>query len=353
MKVIVDDKIPYIREAIENIAQEVVYLPGSGFTPEAVRDADALIVRTRTKCNRELLEGSKVQFIATATIGFDHIDIPFCKEAGITWKNAPGCNAPSVAQYIQSVLLLLKKERGLAVKGLTMGIVGVGNVGSRIEKVAEEMGMRVLRHDPPREANEGSTGFVSLPQIMEESDIITFHVPLNKEGIYRTLHLADSTFFASLRKKPVIINTSRGEVVETQALLHALDSGQISDAIIDVWEHEPDINRTLLQQVMIGTPHIAGYSADGKANATEMSLRSLCTYFHLPMNFDITPPSPEQTTITASSIEEALLQIYNPHRDSDMLKAHPEKFEWLRGNYPLRREKKAYRIVIASPLHAE
>jgi lactate dehydrogenase-like 2-hydroxyacid dehydrogenase len=189
-----------------------------------------------------------VQFIATATIGFDHIDIPFCKEAGITWKNAPGCNAPSVAQYIQSVLLLLKKERGLAVKGLTMGIVGVGNVGSRIEKVAEEMGMRVLRHDPPREANEGSTGFVSLPQIMEESDIITFHVPLNKEGIYRTLHLADDTFFASLRKKPVIINTSRGEVIETQALLHALDSGQISDAIIDVWEHEPEINRTLLQQ---------------------------------------------------------------------------------------------------------
>lgn len=350
MKVVVDEKIPYIREALAQIADEVVYVPGKSFTPALVKDADALIIRTRTICNEALLSGSRVKFIATATIGFDHIDVAYCRAAGIVWTNAPGCNAASVAQYIQSVLLILKSNSQKTLEGQTLGVVGVGNVGKKVVQVAETLGMRVLQNDPPRQHLEGNEKgqFVSLQQIVEESDVITFHVPLNKEGVYRTYHLADAGFFASLKKKPVVINTSRGSVIETQALLTAIDKGQISDAVIDVWENEPDINRTLLNKVLIGTPHIAGYSADGKANATRMSLQALCRFFGNQEDFKITAPSPVSETITASTQDDALLAIYDPRRDSEWLKAQPEKFEYFRGNYPLRREPGAYHIKIAA-----
>ena len=225
MKIIVDNKIPYIQKAIERIADEVVYIPGKDFTPELVRDADALIIRTRTHCNRELLEGSQVKFIATATIGFDHIDTEYCRKAGITWANAPGCNSASVAQYIESVLALLKLVKGKELHKMCIGIVGVGNVGGKIIDVAQKQGMRVLLNDLPREEKEGNTNFCSLEQIARECDVITFHVPLYKDGKYKTFHLADEVFFRSLKRKPVIINTSRGEVIETQALLNALQNG--------------------------------------------------------------------------------------------------------------------------------
>lgn len=346
MKIIIDNKIPFIREAASQIADEVIYLPGNGFTPEAVRDADALIVRTRTHCNRALLEGSRVKFIATATIGFDHIDTEYCREADITWTNAPGCNSASVAQYIQSSLLLLRLIRGKKLEEMTIGIVGIGNVGSKVATVAHNLGMRVLQNDLPRAEREGSIAFTSLERIAEEADVITFHVPLYKEGKYKTLHLADETFFRSLKRKPVLINTSRGEVVETEALLNALQTGIISEAIIDVWEKEPDINLELLNQVMIGTPHIAGYSADGKANATRMSLDAVCRHFGIQASYHIAPPQPEASTIHAATAGEALLTIYDPRRDSDALKAHPKCFEQLRGDYPLRREEEAYSITL-------
>lgn len=344
MKVIVDNKIPFIKEAIGKIADQVVYLPGKEFTSSAVKDADALIIRTRTRCNRELLQGSRVQFIATATIGFDHIDAAYCREAGITWTNAPGCNSASVAQYLQSSLVLLQKLKGINLSEATIGIIGVGNVGSKIAQVAREFGMRVLLNDLPRQDKEGANGFSTLQALAEECDILTFHVPLYEEGKYKTFHLADDAFFQSLKRRPVIINTSRGEVIETGALLRALETGTISDAIIDVWENEPDINLTLLNKVFLGTPHIAGYSADGKANATRMSLDSLCRFFHIRAEYRITPPPPEQAVLTATSLPEAYLQMYDPRRDSEALKAHPELFEKLRGDYPLRREKEAYQI---------
>lgn len=344
MKVIVDNKIPFISEAIEKIADKVVYLPGKDFTPESVKDADALIIRTRTHCNRELLQGSSVRFIATATIGFDHIDTEYCQEAGITWTNAPGCNSSSVAQYVQSSLLLLQQLKGRNLSELTMGVIGVGNVGSKVVKVAQEMGMHVLQNDLPREDKEGKADFSSLQTLAEECDILTFHVPLYKEGKYKTFHLGDDTFFQSLKRCPAIINTSRGEVIETNALLSALEKGVISDAIIDVWENEPDINLTLLNKVFIGTPHIAGYSADGKANATRMSLDALCCFFNIRADYQITPPQPENPEITATNTMEAYLQMYDPQRDSEALKTHPELFEKLRGDYPLRREKEAYSI---------
>ena len=342
MRVIVDNKIPFIREAIEHIADEVVYAPGHAFTPELVKDADALVIRTRTRCDRSLLEGSRVRFIATATIGFDHIDTEYCREAGIAWANAPGCNAPSVAQYLHSALLLLQMKRDKPLRGLTMGIVGVGHVGSLVAEVAGDLGMKVLLNDPPREEQEGPGRYAPLHRLAEECDLISFHVPLVREGNHRTFHLADETFFRSLCRRPVFINTSRGEVADTPALLQALESGQISDAIIDVWENEPDIDRTLLQKAFIGTPHIAGYSADGKANATRMALTALCRFFGLKPDFHIVPPKPLNPVITASNETEAYLQMYDPRRDSDALKANPELFEQLRGDYPLRRERQAY-----------
>ena len=345
MKVIVDNKIPYIREAIEQLADEVVYLPGKAFTPEVVKDADALIIRTRTICNRELLEGSNVRFIGTATIGFDHIDTEYCREAGITWTNAPGCNSASVAQYLHSSLILLQKSKGINLSEATIGIIGVGNVGSKVAKVAQELGMRVLLNDLPREDKEGKQNFSSLQTLAKECNVLTFHVPLYKEGKYRTHHLADTAFFQSLKQKPVIINTSRGEVIETNALLNALETKLISDAIIDVWENEPAINLTLLKKVFLGTPHIAGYSADGKANATRMSLDALCRYFNIQADYQIIPPAPSQPQIMAETLSDAYLQIYDPRQDSNALKTHPELFEKLRGDYPLRREKKAYTIL--------
>lgn len=344
MKVIIDNKIPFIQEAIHQIADEVIYAPGKDFTPALVKDADALIIRTRTRCNRALLQGSSVRFIATATIGFDHIDTEYCREAGIAWSNAPGCNSASVAQYLMSSLLLLQLIRGKQLQGLTLGIIGVGNVGTKIIQVAQELGMRVLLNDLPRQDKEGNANFNSLQTLAEECDILTYHVPLYKEGKYKTLHLADDAFFRSLKRCPVIINTSRGEVIETNALLNALENNLISDAIIDVWENEPDINLTLLNKAFLGTPHIAGYSADGKANATRMSLDALCRFFHLKADYRITPPEPENPVITAATPAEAYLQMYDPRRDSEALKAHPELFETLRGDYPLRREKEAYRF---------
>lgn len=336
MKIIVDNKIPYISEAVGQIASEVVYLPGNAFTPEDVRDADALIIRTRTHCNRALLEGSRVKFIATATIGFDHIDVDYCREAGIAWSNCPGCNAGAVEQYIHAVLLLLKRERGMKLENTCLGIVGAGHVGSRIQRMAEKLGMKVLLNDPPR-ADAGEEGFVGLDTLARQCDIITFHTPLNREGKYRTFHLADWLFFDSLRKIPVIINTSRGEVINTNALIYALQTRQVQEAVVDTWEYEPDISQKLLGKVFVGTPHIAGYSADGKANATRMALEAVCRFFHIDANFTITLPAPPPTVFSADA-EEAFLQVYNPRRDFEALKAHPEDFEALRGNYPLRRE---------------
>lgn len=336
MKVIVDNKIPYIAGEIEKIADEVVYLPGDAFTKEEVKEADALVVRTRTHCNRDLLEGSQVKFIVTATIGFDHIDTEYCREAGIAWTNCPGCNAGSVEQYIHSVLLLLKREKGLKLEEATLGIVGVGHVGSRVKRMAESLGMKVLLNDPPR-ADKGEKGFVDLAKIAEACDVITFHTPLYIEGQYRTYHLADEDFLFSLKRTPYIINSSRGEVVDTASLLAALSAEKVRDAVVDTWEYEPEISRELLEVAFLATPHIAGYSADGKANATRMSLEALARFFQVEAEFNVMPPDAPNLH-PSDDPEEVYLQAYNPTRDSEWLKTSPRKFEWFRGNYPLRRE---------------
>lgn len=339
MKAVVDDKIPFIKGEIEKLVDIVEYIPGSEISRKDVYDAEILVVRTRTRCNSNLLDGTSVKQIISATIGFDHIDTAYCKANGIKWTNCPGCNAPSVRQYIHSVLLLLKRERGFNLPDKTIGIVGAGHVGSLIVEDARKLGMNVLVNDPIRQMNEPDGNFVSLEEIADQCDIISFHTPLTTDGPYPTFHLADKHFFEMLRKRPVLMNSGRGSVVDNDMLLKALNEGIVSEAVIDTWENEPHINLELLNKTFIGTPHIAGYSADGKATATRMALQALCRYLGKPFTLDIRAPKlPESQRPTSSDPEEIALQLYNPHRDSDALKKNPEMFEYLRGNYPLRRE---------------
>lgn len=340
MRIIVDDKIPFIRPALTQLANEVRYLPGSSITASDVKDADVLIVRTRTRCDRQLLQGSKVRFIATATIGFDHLDTDFLRSAGITWVNAPGCNASSVAQYVHSCLLLLARDCGLDLTHTTVGLIGVGHVGKAITEVLRPLGVRILLNDPPREHAEGKAAgpFHSLQTLQEQCDILSFHTPLVRQGQWPTFHLADEAFLHHLPGRPYLINTSRGEVVDNAALERALDEGIIRQAIIDTWENEPHIRLGLLQKAYLATPHIAGYSADGKANATRMVLQALCKWMGRPMNFDIQPPALPSSLHLSTHPDERALQLYDPTRDSLLLKASPESFERIRGDYPLRRE---------------
>lgn len=354
MKIVIDDKIPYIRGAFEGVA-DVVYLPGSKTTAEVVKDADAIVTRTRTICNEKLLAGSSVKFIATATIGYDHIDTDYCDATGIKWTNAPGCNSKSVEQYIASTLMVLAETRNLQLKDLTIGVVGVGNVGSKVARVCNLFGMKVLLNDPPRERAEGSAAFVSLKQVKEEADIITLHVPLNLKGDDATFHLGNEEFFSGLKKKPVVINSCRGEVVETNAVKAALKNGQISAFVCDCWENEPDIDLELLAMTEIATPHIAGYSKDGKATGTEMSVHAISNYFNLglenwhPSGVEL-PEKPvfelDGNGLSAQQIiSKAILHTYDIRNDDTNFRKDPAKFEQLRGDYPTRREFPAFTII--------
>jgi len=354
MKIIIDDKIPYIRGAFEGVA-EVVYLPGSKTTPEIANDADAIVTRTRTICNEKLLAGSSVKFIATATIGYDHIDTDYCDAAGIQWTNAPGCNSKSVEQYIASTLMVLAERKNLQLKDLCLGVVGVGNVGSKVARVGNLLGMKVLQNDPPRERAEGSDAFVCLKQIMDEADIITLHVPLNMKGEDATFHLGNEAFFSGLKKNPVIINSCRGEVVNTQAVKTALKNNQISGFVCDCWENEPDIDLELLAMTEIATPHIAGYSKDGKATGTEMSVHAISKHFDLglenwhPSGVEL-PEKPvfelDGTGLSEQEIvAKAILFTYDIRNDDQDFRKDPSKFEQLRGDYPTRREFPAFTIV--------
>lgn len=349
MRIIIDDKIPYIREAASHLG-EIVCLPGADIGPADVRSADALIVRTRTRIDSALLRGSRVQFVATATIGYDHIDTRYLDEAGIGWTNCPGCNAGSVAQYVACSLMLLEEDGLLPRRDrCCVGIVGVGHVGSRVSDLLRRMGYEVLHCDPPRAEAEGASGFVPLAEVARKADVITFHTPLTRDGAHPTHHLADGTLFASLRRRPVLINSSRGEVVDTAALLRAMDLGQVGPVVIDTWEHEPDIDADLLGHAYIATPHIAGYSADGKACGSQMALTAVARHFGLPTDFCITPPPlPHDFTSLPLTLPDSEglhryamdhpLGWYDPRRDTLALRHCPEDFERQRGNYPLRRE---------------
>ena len=324
MKIVVDSFIPFIRGVLEPYA-EVVYAEPAAFTPALVRDADALVIRTRVRCNAALLDGSAVRFIATATIGYDHIDAAYCACHGITWINAAGCNADGVRQYVQAVLEYVERIDGVSMAGKTLGVVGVGHVGRLVSAMAERKGMRVLRNDPPRQLAEPDGGFVSLEQLARESDVITFHTPLALSGEFATYHLCDAAFLQKIRPDALLINAARGGVVDEEAFLaYAPATCRI---VLDCWEHEPHISRPMLDRVLLGTPHIAGYTVRGKQNATTMSVQALSRFFGLGLDGweAVVPPSMQPATDESDIVA-----------DYRTLLQHTAEFEHLRSSYRLR-----------------
>ena len=353
IRIIADNKIPFLKGALEEVA-DIEYLPGGKINNDSVKSADAMIIRTRTRCDEELLKDSKVSFIASATIGYDHIDTDYCESQGIKWTNAPGCNSSSVEQYVTSALLTFAEKYNFRLKDRVIGIVGVGNVGRKVSRVANSLGMKVLHNDQKKKKNEGSYGFYSLDEIKDMSDIITFHVPLNTRGEYRTLDMVDRNFLTSLKNEAIIINTSRGEILDENALKQGLSSGKIKDAIIDVWRNEPLIDPELVNKCGIATSHIAGYSVDGKAKGAEMSVRAVSDFFGLGRN-NWSPsglPGPEINNIVIDCgsmseeeiVREVYTRTYDIMKDDESLRNNLEKFEDLRGNYPVRREPSNYYV---------
>lgn len=329
MKIVADKAIPFLEDVFAPFA-EVVRMEGSEISAADVRDADALIIRTRTKCNAELLDGSAVKFIATATIGFDHIDLDYCRRRGIGTATAAGCNARGVLQWVAATLAALSERFGFAPHERTLGIVGVGNVGRLVKEYAESWGFRVLCCDPPREERE-HLGFLPLDEVLRQADILTLHVPLDAS----TRHLLNARSFAGMHEGAIVINASRGEVIDTQALL---DSG--FDCAIDVWEHEPDIDRRLLEKAVVATPHIAGYSLQGKANASAMAVEAVARHFGLPLE-GWYPAGVERTVPRPVSWQEMCGSIRSRCDivgDTESLRRNIGGFELLRNGYRYREE---------------
>ena len=336
MNIVIESHVPYIAGVLEPWAK-VTYAPV--ITPELARYAQALIVRTRTRCDSRLLEGSEVRWIGTATIGTDHIDLDYCHNHGIEVVNAPGCNAPAVAQWVMATIgqWMALKAQNTTPQELTIGVVGVGHVGSIVSRWARQLGFNVLECDPPRARNEGEGNFVDIATIARHSDIITFHTPLNLNGEDCTYHLCDSVLLAQADNAKLIINAARGAVCDSKALLD-----WHGDIALDCWENEPNLNRSLLEKAFVATPHIAGYSLQGKQRGTAMIIEAL-NHRH---GWNATAPHP---TLPAQGVDnitmKAILDSYQPLDDIAMLKnaLHNEQdiahtFETLRNNYHLRNE---------------
>ena len=315
MRIIIDKGIPFL-EGVFGSGITALHLPPEEITSETVREADALFVRTRTRIDRALLEGSKVRFVATATIGFDHIDQAYCQEAGIHWVSCPGCNAQAVCDYVEEAISSMKSDK----TELTVGIIGYGHVGKLVAQMSEKKGYKTLISDPPLGIGE------ALHTIAPLCDVITFHTPLTHEGKYPTYHLCDANILRLCQPNTLIINAARGGVIDEKALCDILtEKGQLS-TVIDCWEGEPEINKTLLNMVDLASFHIAGYSIQGKMRASEMCLHAFCEFFSLPIlsiNKKVVP-------LHGDSEKGWLLRI------TEQLKATPSHFEQLRKQYRLR-----------------
>lgn len=340
LKIVADKAIPFLEGVFDPYA-DMTYLPGDKIGPEDVRDADVLMVRTRTKCNADLLEGSKVKFIATATIGTDHIDFPYCDSKGIVVRNAPGCNAGGVMEYVFSALYGLASRKSISLQGDTIGIIGVGHVGSLIERMGRALGFRILKCDPPRAEAEGSFGFCDLEYLLQNSQIVTLHVPLDET----TKGMANSEFFSLMQPGAFFINAARGEVVCDDALKAAIP--KLGPVIIDTWNHEPDIDLDLMDKVAIATPHIAGYSYQGKQNGTAAAVRAVAHYFGITELYEFFPKTdlPENEAVkldlkglNQGEIASVLQYNYPIFTDDFMLRLNPENFDKLRSEYNYRRE---------------
>ncbi len=333
-KIVIEQNIPYIKGRLEPWFDSVVYAPASDIDAALVADADAIVTRTRTRCDAALLDGSAVRLIATATIGTDHIDLDYCRRAGIKVASAPGCNAPAVAQWALATILAWQRARALEGRRLSLGVVGVGHVGSIVARWAGQLGYEVLPCDPPRERADGGDRWVSLNTIADRCDIITVHTPLNRHGADATFHLLNERFIGRLAgdKPRLLMNAARGAIASTQALLAAPPH---IDLAIDCWENEPDIDKVLLQRAFVATPHIAGYSSQGKLRATAMAIEAVNRHFGIQAEApSVTLPATGAAKVTT----EGIAASYNPLADTRALKASPEQFELLRNRYALRDE---------------
>lgn len=329
LKIIADDNIPYLRGRLEGIA-DIDYVDQFGFTPENVKDADALIIRTRTRCDRKLLEGSKVRLIATATIGTDQIDKEWCTSHGIEVVNSPGCNAPGVAQYVWSCLLRM----GFDPNRHTLGIIGCGNVGSIVRSWGERLGARVLVNDPPKEESGEPGDYTDLNTLLAESDAVTLHTPLTKTGHHPSYHLIGEGELSKIKDGGILINAARGPVADSNALKRHIVSGRIKGAI-DTWEFEPEVDKELLKKAVYGTFHIAGYSRQGKERATRMVIEAVEHKFGVKgdtTGLEGVYIPPEELTA------EKIMRSYDPETDSKALKSEPESFDTLRREYHYREE---------------
>lgn len=365
MRIVVDSKNSFVQETFRQLGR-VEVLPTQAITRDALRDADALIVRSETRVDARLLEGTPVRFVGTATIGVDHLDTVYLAERGIAFANAPGSNAESVAEYVAAALLVLACDRKTDLSGMTIGIVGVGNVGSRVDRVATGLGMRVLLNDPPLQRRTGDARFLPLNELAG-ADIVTLHVPLTHSGPDATYHFFGQEQLSAMKRGSVLINTARGPAVESEALKQALREGHLSAAVLDVWENEPLVDVVLLGLARLATPHIAGYSLDGKLNAARMIYEALRAYSGSEAPW--IPPSsiapPEASTIDTRGIrakgvgwmDEVVRRCYDIRRDSEHLQRsillpyseRAERFRELRAVYPVRREFDATTVLLPKP----
>jgi len=360
MNIVIDENIAYAKEAFSQFGN-VKLVQGRKINNEMLKNSDALIVRSITKVNKNLLANTHIKFVGTATIGTDHIDENYLRSEKINFADAKGCNADAVTEYIFTSLLTLARNSNITIKGKTLGIVGVGNIGSRVARLAKVIGMNVLKNDPPLKRLTNSDEFVPLNNIYD-ADIITIHVPLNMTGIDKTVHLFNKENLKKIKDNAILLNASRGPVVNNSALIEFINSKKLK-VVLDVWENEPDINLSLLDLVKIGTPHIAGYSIEGKLNGTIMIYNAFCKAFGEKPSWK--PKLPELGDISIDAVmkaysEEFLFETFNSiydvgrdDKETRLIKDEPEEnrsrfFDLLRKNYPLRREFSNYQIRLKS-----
>ncbi|MGB2755512.1 MAG: 4-phosphoerythronate dehydrogenase [Phycisphaerae bacterium] len=353
MKIVADENILLLRDAFGSLG-EVVAIPADAIRPALLRDAQALLVRSVTPVGPALLDGSAVRFVATATIGVDHIDQEYLRRHGIGFSSAQGSNARSVAEYVFTALAVLAERGGWRFRDKALGIVGVGNIGSRVARMAEGLGLAVLRNDPPLACETGDPKYVPIETLFD-ADIVTFHVPLTREGPDATYHMIGESLLSRLKRSVILLNTSRGSVADTAVLKATLGVKRLGAVVLDVWENEPNIDLELMNAVDIATPHIAGHSYDGKVNGTRMILHAFCRHFGLQRMWDPSPlmPPPETPRIrlpagvdARQAIRYATRAAYDIEADDARLRAIREKpaegrsayFKSLRENYSLRRE---------------
>lgn len=358
MKIIVDENIAFASEAFGSLG-EIKLVPGRNLENKQLGDAEVLIVRSITKVNEELLKGSKIRFVGTATIGTDHIDKEYLKTHGITFADAAGCNAFSVAEYVFSAIFSIYNKHGISLEGKSLGVIGVGNVGSKVARMGEALGLKVLKNDPPLQRLAGGSDYCTLEEALN-ADIVTCHVPLNKTGIDKTVHLINEENINMLHEGTLLINSSRGPVVDNSILKNFMIKNKIF-AVLDVWEGEPNLDTELLSAVDIASSHIAGYSMEGKVNGTVLVYNKLCDFLGIQPKWTPNYPPIAEDKFAVNNFENSVSmfdslfkRIYDIQFDNNLMKNAlkvesteiPKYFDSLRKNYRVRREFSNYKLKV-------